>query len=142
VEGRWEGDTRGRGVADARAFALGLGELADAAGEAGWVAEEPELHLLPHLQRACETLRLELESAATAADGTFELELRWTGEQGAVGPLRETVFALLGAVAEISTYVRQRRGEEGELSFEVVTGMLAADTSFAPHGHTLRLHIR
>jgi hypothetical protein len=139
---RWEGDSRGRGVADGRGFTLGLAELVDATGEATWVAEEPELHLLPHLRPACETVPLELESAATAADGTFEVELRWTGEQGAVGRLREAVFALLGAIAETSTYVRQRNGEAGELLFEVVTGMLEPDTSFAPHGHTLRVRVR
>jgi hypothetical protein len=142
VQRRWEGDSRGRGAADARFFAVGLAELADATGQAAWVAEELELHLLPHLRRACDTLPLELESAATAADGTFEIDLRWTGEQRAVGKRREAVFALLGSVAETSSYVRQRDSDSGELLFEVVTGMLEADTSFAPHGHTLRMLVR
>jgi len=119
-----------------------LAELVQATGEAAWVAEEPELHLLPHLRRACETLPLELESAATAADGTFEVELGWTGEPGAVGKRREAVFALLGAIAETSSYVRQRNGEGGELLFEVVTGLVEADTPLAPHGHTLRIRVR
>ncbi len=38
---RWDGDERGKGVADARALAPGAGELADAMQEPDWVAESP-----------------------------------------------------------------------------------------------------
>jgi hypothetical protein len=138
---RWEGDTRGEGVASAAAFAGGVVELAQAAREEAWVAEEPELHLLPHLERACEASPLELVSTATSPDGVFEVELRWQGPPAGVGRRREAVFSLVGAISEGATYIRQV-AEGDSLRFDVVTGLLAPDTTFAPHGHALRLHVR
>jgi hypothetical protein len=68
--------------------------------------------------------------------------------------VRAAAFALIGAVAESATYVRQRRmaadGSSppdvdlpggGEVLFEVATGMLEPDTSFAAHGHVLLLRV-
>jgi hypothetical protein len=107
---RWEGDERGHGVGDALGLVPGAEELVTAMSAPSWVAEQPEVHLLPHLAR----------------------ELR---------AVRAAVFALVGHVAETATYVRQRRSEDG-LSFEVVTGMLSTDGSFAPHGHSLVLKVR
>jgi hypothetical protein len=46
---RWDDDERGEGVADAGAFAQGAEELVDAMRRPNWVAEQPEVHLLPHL---------------------------------------------------------------------------------------------
>jgi hypothetical protein len=48
-------------------------------------------------------------------------------------------FVLLGAVAESSTYVRQRVTDDGPVVFDAVTGMIGDDTHFAPHGHVIRL---
>jgi hypothetical protein len=59
-----------------------------------------------------------------------------------VGEVREAVYRLLGSVAETATYVRQRREPPTGLSFEVVTGIVDGDAAFAPHGHTLSLHVR
>lgn len=142
---RWDGDERGVGVADATAFADGAVELIDAMRLPAWVAEEPELHLLPHIERACETLPFEIDGADAAPDGAFDLHLRWTGQAQAVGQVRAAIFALVGSFSEISTYVRQRRvaapGDEGEtLLFEVVTGILG-DGVFSPHGHTVRISV-
>ncbi len=116
-----------------------------------WVAEEPETHLLPHLRRACESLPLELVDARTSPDGTFEVELLWTGQRNRLGNVREAIFGLVGSMAESATYIRQRRTaplsdvdrvEPGsELLFEVVTGMIAKDTSFVSHGHTLHFRV-
>jgi hypothetical protein len=145
VDLRWDGDERGEGVADATAFADGAVELIDAMRRPKWVAEEPELHLLPHIERACKTLPFEIHAAGVAPDGAFDVRLRWTGEGQAVGEVRAAVFALVGTFAEISTHVRQRRitapGDEGEtLVFDVVTGMLG-DGVFSPHGHTVRVSV-
>lgn len=49
---RWETDDRFTGVADAGVFADSAQELAQLARRPGWVAEEPEVHLVPHLQSA------------------------------------------------------------------------------------------
>ena len=46
-------------------------------GSDDWVAEDPEAHLLPHLEAACEELPLELRSTRSRDDGTFEVDLTW-----------------------------------------------------------------
>jgi hypothetical protein len=137
---RWEGDDQGEGVGDAAAFARGATELTDAMRRPTWVAEEPELHLLPHVERACASLPLELVDAVTDGDGTLELRLGWARTDVSLGEVRASVFALIGSFAEPATYVRQR--VDGEtLSFDVVTGFVGSDTVFAPHGHTVRISV-
>ena len=141
---RWEGDERGEGIADARPFAPGVEELLEATRLPNWVAEQPEVHLLPHLQRSCESLPLELLDARVSGDGSFEVELRWTGEVQRIGDARVAVFSLLGGFAEASTYVRQLSEPKGDgrlLAFEIVTGFLERETSFTSHGHTVRVSV-
>ena len=142
---RWDGDERGEGVADAAPFAAGAVELVEAMRVAKWVAEEPELHLQPHLERACRSLALQLEDTNSSADGAFEVSVRWTGEKPRVADVRAAVFSLVGSFAELATYVRQRPIEETEdgnrtFLFEVVTGILGGGR-FAPHGHTVRVRV-
>ena len=135
---RWDGDERGEGIADAGSFAPGAEDLVGAMRTPNWVAEQPEAHLLPHLRRSCESLPLELVDAKASDDGSYDVELRWTGETDRIGDVRAAVFALVGGFAEVYTYVRQRRGDA--VVFEVVTGILDAD-SFSPHGHAVRLTV-
>ena len=139
---RWDTDERGHGVADGRRLEPGAAELTAALREPDWVAEEPEAHLLPNLRRACErgTVGLRLDGTRTEPDGTFVVELHWPGPQGDVRALQGAVYALIGEVAESATYVRQRRDPDATV-YEVGTGMLAPDTSFAPHGHVLVLRV-
>ena len=140
---RWEGDERGEGVADAAAFAGGASALVEAMRHPNWVSEEPDLHLLPHIERAIRTLPLDIVDASLAADGSFDLQLRWTDKEARVGQVRAAVFVLVGSFAEAATYVRQRRitATNGEtLVFEIVTGSLG-DGTFAPHGHTVRMTV-
>jgi hypothetical protein len=143
---RWEEDNRGRGVADAAQLLPGLHQLVEACGEADWVAEQPEAHLLPHIRRWCDAdARLTLSSAEVDDHGGYVVELTWNGERGCLGAARAAVFELLGQIAESATYVRQSRpgamdgcaGADGPVRFEVGTGMLATDTPFAPHGHVV-----
>jgi hypothetical protein len=94
--------------------APGVEELLEATRRPGWVAEQPELHLLPHLQRACESSALQLLDARASGDGVFDVELRWTGETKSFGAVKATVFALVGSFAEPSTHVRQLRSESNE----------------------------
>ena len=142
---RWDGDERGEGVSDATALAVGAVELVNAMRHPGWVAEEPEAHLLPHIERACRTLPFEIEDVCLSAEGSFDLRLRWADQGRGVGHVRAAVFALVGSFAESATYVRQRRGTTADnqdemLLFEIVTGILD-DGAFAPHGHTLRITV-
>ena len=95
---RWDGDERGEGVADATGFVAGVFELVDAMRSPSWVAEEPGVHLLPHIERACRTLLLEVEDARLSADGSFDVRLSWTGQRWRVGEIRAAVFALVGSL--------------------------------------------
>lgn len=80
AEHRWDGDERGDGIADARDFVEGAAELLAAMQRPNWVAEQPELHLLLHLERACESLPLQILDAQSSEGGSYEVQLRWTGE--------------------------------------------------------------
>ena len=51
---RWDDDERGHGVADAHQLVAGALELVAAFDERDWVAEDPELHLKPHVDAWCE----------------------------------------------------------------------------------------
>ncbi len=142
---RWDDDERGEGVADASQFAEGASELIAAMRRPNWVAEEPELHLLPHLRHACEVLPLRILDADISDDGAYDVQLCWTGHEVGVGAIRASIFSLLGSIAESSSYIRQRGtstndGPNGMLTFEVVTGMVD-EMPFKPHGHTLRLSV-
>ena len=140
---RWDPDERGIGVADARAHLERLDALRAAAAEDGWVAEEPELHLLPHIVRhLADGAPFSLEGAATDPDGTFVVVVRWTGPVDAGrGNVRTAAYALIAVIAESTTAITQNDDGQGRQVFEVVTGMLADQTRFASHGHTLRLVI-
>jgi len=145
AEHRWDGDARGEGVADAAQFVEGAGELVAAMQQPNWVAEQPELHLLPHLEQACESLPLQILDARLSDDGPYEVQLRWTRDEVGAGVIRASVFSLLGAIAETSSYVRQRRSDSSPgspvtLTFDVVTGIVD-EVPFKPHGHTLRLTV-
>ena len=140
---RWDPDERGIGVADARAHLERLDGLRAAAAEDGWVAEEPEVHLLPHIVRhLADGAPFTLEGATTDPDGTFVVAVRWIGPFDAGrGTVRTAAYALIGGIAESTTAITQTDDDQGRRVFEVVTGMLAGESPFAPHGHTLRLRI-
>ena len=145
---RWDGDTRGAGIADAAQLVPGAGELLAAFGEAAWVAEHPDIHLRPHIAAWCERdERLSLRNAYTDERQAYVLDLDWCGAPHRVGEARAAVFALVGAFAESATYVRQRRvGGHGDgsprmLRFEVGTGELAPDARFKPHGHVVVINL-
>jgi hypothetical protein len=104
-----------------------------------WVTEDPEIHLLPHLERAARGLGFGLGGAAPDA-ATYELRLTWLGEKGR-RPLRRAAHALVGAVAEESTHIVEWIDGDSVV-FDVATGTVAEDGHFAPHGHLLRLRIQ
>lgn len=142
---RWNGDTRGHGVDDGTWIAPDVEALLTALGAAGWVAEDPEEHLQPYLRHARDAVDSPwaLHEAALAGP-VFAVTLEWMPPKG--GPaanlrrLRADAFALLGSVAESTTFARQRITEDG-VEFWSATGMLAGDTSFASHAHLLLLRI-
>jgi hypothetical protein len=142
VPKRWENDERGRGVASGEAFAGHLDELGHLMADPGWVTEEPEVHLLPHLEAACDEpdSPLHLERA-WSDDGIFVVELMAREPESSIGDLRRAAVALAASIAEESTHIRQRR--DGDvLEFDIATGTAPSEARFAPHGHLVRLRVR
>ena len=138
---RWDGDTRGEGIADGEWIADDVRRLLDILHEANWVAEDPDRHLLPHLQHACAADDSPWTLRSAVMDGAvFVVSLDWSGNPAGIGRVRADLFALLGAFAESATYIHQRM-EDAALCFDVVTGMLDADMPFRPHGHLVQFRI-
>ena len=143
---RWDDDERGHGIGDAAHLVTGASELVAAFSQSDWVAEQPELHLRPHIEAWCQRdERLALVGDKTDDTDAYILDLEWCGANGSVGEARAAVFSLLGSFAESATYVRQRRvngdGSTMKLRFEVGTGELAPDAKFAPHGHVVVIDV-
>lgn len=151
---RWEDDERGTGVADARASVPRLDALRAHADRTGWVAEQPEAHLWPHLEAAIGQAGSPWRNATWTVDRegrlVVELEHRGSAEDRPMAALRADAFALIGQVAEITTWVRVAEppeavtlgsGSRADIEVEVVTGMLDDETPFASHGHALLLRI-
>ena len=140
VRRRWDVDERGRGIASGGAFGGNLAELAELMSDPGWVAEDPEAHLLPHLEAACAEAGSPLHlDAASSENEIFVVDLSTSKSELSVGQIRRAAVALVAAIVEESTHIRQRR--EGDvLEFDVATGS-SGETRFAPHGHLVRLRI-
>ena len=145
---RWDSDDRGQGIGNAAQLVSGASDLIAAFTQPSWVAEEPELHLLPHIEAWCQQdPRLVLTSAHTDSADAYVLDFEWHGATGSVGAARAAAFSLIGSFAESATYVRQRRvasdgnGTELRLQFEVGTGELAPDARFEPHGHVALINV-
>lgn len=140
MQPRWRDDERGHGIADASRVAPGLRELTGLATAEDWVAEAPEVHLLPHMREACadDDSFFSLESSESDAEGAFVVTLRRRDASTDQRQVRAAIFALVGAIAETATYIRQ---EPASLAFEVVTGIPSGDGAFATHGHLLVLRV-
>jgi hypothetical protein len=133
---RWDTDDRLTGVADASAFARAIEELAALARRQRWVAEDPEIHLGPHL-RGASVEGLRIAEIRTVQDGVLAVTAEY--DQGASrGELRRLAWALLGTIAEPAASVREHHDEDAAV-YEVVTGIPDNTGPFASHGHTLRL---
>lgn len=135
---RWDTDDRFTGIADAGALAAAIDELAALARRPGWVAEEPEAHLVPHL-RGAGVAGLRVVSWRAQADGVLDVAAEHSPGDSR-GEIRRRAWALLGCVAEPAASVRERRDGDAAV-FEVVTGIPDHAGPFASHGHTLRLTI-
>jgi len=137
---RWDTDDRGAGVGHARAMLPEAKRLLEAMDHDTWVAENPELHLLPHLRTACVRLPVVLMHSTTTDDAAFVVDVRWTDAQRSWGAARAAAFALVGSVVESATFIRERH-EDDVLVVEAATGSLADDSEFAPHGHVLVIRV-
>jgi hypothetical protein len=139
---RWDTDDRFHGVADGAAFAAPIDELADLARRPDWIAEEPDLHLAPHLRdvEASGAPGLRLVRTTCGADGVLTVELEGASD-ASYGEIRRRAWMYIGAIAELATSVRERRDGD-QTTFDVVTGVPDDGGRFASHGHTVRLVVR
>src|SRR5215469_9245488 len=131
---RWDTDDRFTGVADASAFAPAVEELAALARRPRWVAEDPELHLAPHL-RGASVDGLRIGGIRTEHDGVLAVTAE-CAQDASRGELRRLAWALLGTIAEPAASVRERHDDDVAV-FEVVTGIPDNTGAFASHGHTI-----
>ncbi|PZG03093.1 hypothetical protein [Nonomuraea aridisoli] len=129
---RWDVDERFTGVGDAAALLPVVEQLAEAMRAEGWVTEEPEAHLLPHLRRAP---GWEVLGERLLEDGVYEVRARPAAELRGIALHRE-VIRLLSVIAEPSFLVRQA----GDAVFECVTGVMPGDPpGYRSHGHLVRV---
>jgi hypothetical protein len=133
---RWDTDDRYTGVADASDFAPAIEELAALARRPGWVTEDPESHLVPHLQEA-DVPGLRVLGYQPDGDGVLHVTAEYR-EGDSRGGIRRHAWALIATVAELATSVRER--DDGDtIVFDIVTGIPENAGRFATHGHTIRL---
>jgi hypothetical protein len=134
---RWDNDERFEGVADASALAPDIERLAAIVTKAGWVTEDPIVHLGSRCEAAAYALDLTI-ARLEVVDDVLEVDLQSEVE---FEPLarRIAAFAVAGSIAEQSTHVRERVVEGGGVDIDVVTGILPGDIEFAPHGHVARI---
>jgi hypothetical protein len=137
---RRDEDERGIGIARGDALAPGAERLLGTMQTDGWVAEQPEAHLLPHIRRWCEeTGRLRV-LGERSEDAVYVVELEWTASDTAVRELRADLVTLVGTFAESSTHVRQRTDTDA-VEYDLTTGMLEDETPFRTHGHLVRFRV-
>jgi hypothetical protein len=137
---RWNEDTRGTGIATGEAALPEVDRFRQALVASGWVAEDPESHLLPHIQRAIERDAPEWRVIEAAAIDAVLVVTLQSLSPGNLADLRAAVFTLIGSFAESATFVRQTfHGRD--VIFDIATGMLDGDSPFAAHGHLVRFVI-
>ncbi|MFG2000169.1 hypothetical protein ACGFNU_13555 [Spirillospora sp. NPDC048911] len=133
---RWDIDERFTGIASGAAATPHVRDLLRHTERDGWVAEEPEAHLLPHLRRADAPFRI--VSERLLPDGVYELTVVSTGPAKKIHLLREAI-RFLAAIAEPAFLVRQ----VDATTIDCATGMLDGDSPvFAAHGHLVRLIVQ
>jgi hypothetical protein len=135
---RWDTDDRFVGVADASGFARAVEELAELARRPGWVTEEPEVHLIPHLRDA-NVAGLQLVECQTGEDGVLAVSATYHPDASR-RDIRQHAWALLGTIAEPAASVREHADGKAVV-FEVVTGIPDGSGPFASHGHLLMLTV-
>ncbi len=117
---RWDTDERFVGVADASVFAASVEELAALARRSGWVTEEPEVHLVPHLRRA-DVVGLRLLDCRARDDGVLDVVAEYRPSDSR-RDIRRRAWALIGAVAEPTASVCEHH-DANAVVFGVVTGV-------------------
>ena len=94
---RRDGDERRLGIGHAAQLVTGASELVAAFRQPNWVAEQPEVHLLPEVEAWCQSDQgLALTDAYIDVTEAYFLDFEWHGATGGVGAGRAAVFSLIG----------------------------------------------
>jgi hypothetical protein len=136
---RWDGDTRGMGVADAVDATIPLEQLLGDMRAPEWLTEDPVIHLGPKLEawladRGADAWQL---LALSVEHDRLVVDVAWRRE-GRRRDLRADAYALIGSFAEATTNVVQR-SDGDTVVFEVATGQ--PDGEFAAHGHLVVVRV-
>jgi hypothetical protein len=142
VNERWDGDRTGGGISDGEAFAPPLRTLLDEMARPDWNTEQPEAHLLPHLEGWCAREGSPFLLRSAAVDGTvFVVDLEpadGTTREGA----HEQLYALVSAISEPTTVIVESR-EDGVDILNVTLALTPTQSTFPKgHGHLVRLRVR
>jgi hypothetical protein len=141
VNERWDGDRTGAGVSDGEAFAPPIRTLLEEMARPDWNTEQPEAHLLPHLERGCERDESPFVLRSAAVDGTvFVVDLERT-EAVPVADARADVYAHVATIAEPTTVVVQSEADGIDV-FDVTLAIVPCQSTFPKgHGHLVRLRV-
>jgi hypothetical protein len=141
VNERWDGDRTGAGVSDGEAFAPPLRTLLEEMARPDWNTEQPEAHLLSHLERWCSREGSPFTMRAAAEEDTlFVVDL-----DTALGTMkehvRELVYALISTIGEPTTVVVETREDAVDI-FDVTLATTPRQSTFPKgHGHLVRLRV-
>jgi hypothetical protein len=143
---RWDIDERGDGVTDAAAESARIERLRAHAQRSLWIAEQPDVHLWPHIERAIAAPGSPWSGVdwSIDRDGRLIVDLVHPPIEGdrQRAALQAEVLKLLGYVIESSTYVEiEERHDEEALVVDVVTGVLDDQSPFKAHGHVVRFRV-
>ena len=137
---RWDGDETGAGISSGEAFMPPLRGLLEEMARSDWTTEQPEAHLLPHLERWLGANASDLTLAEVRdEDGVLVIEL---GDHRRGGhDLREAVYRLISTVAEPTTTIVEREEPDARV-FEIVLALQPWQGAFPKgHGHLVRLRV-
>ena len=138
---RWDGDRTGAGVSDGEAFAPPIRGLLEEMARRDWNTEQPEAHLLPHLERWCARGDSRFALRSAALDGTvFVVDLEPKGAVPA-HDARPDVYTLIAAIAEPTTVVVESQLDDVD-TFDVTLAVVPGQSTFPKgHGHLVRLRV-
>ena len=138
---RWDGDRTGAGVSDGEAFASPIRGLLEEMARSDWNTEQPEAHLLPHLERWCAREDSPFALVSAALHGTvFMVDLE-TKEATEGNNARPDVYALIATIAEPTTVVVESQLDDVD-TFDVALAVVPGQSTFPKgHGHLVRLRV-
>jgi hypothetical protein len=142
VNERWDGDRTGAGVSDGEAFAPPIRGLLEEMARPDWNTEQPEAHLLPHLERWCGREDSPFALRSAALHGTvFVVDLE-PKEAVPAHDARPDVYSLIATIAEPTTVVVESQLDDVD-TFDVALAVVPGQSTFPKgHGHLVRLRVR